>query len=385
MTPEKLSWCISHNMNVLFIGNHGVGKSMRVIDAFNKSGLVWAYFSGPTVDPYVDLGGIPKEVDGEIEFIRPKYVNWDKVEAIYVDELNRGHKKVINSLMELIQFKSVNGIKAPNLKCVWASINPPDGDYMVEALDKAMIDRFHIHFHVPYDVDKDWFKDKFESIDNLEDVMHWWRNGVPDSVKQDISPRRLEYALQVWQKGGDIKDVLPVTVNAEELLSILEGRPDPKMGIKEIFNSGLEGSGEISRLKELISNDLDLAKYSMELAFENRKPQVLPIVPREIVSTFFPFGADKEERHQIGDRFVDLFKDTSDDDTIKILAECDNKQLFFLGMFRTARYSRVSTFCKYVISARGYSRKYCFHPDEMNSVRSQLGEEERKALETLNV
>ena len=43
-----------------------------------------------------------------------------------MDEFSRAHKKVRNAVMELIQFKSINGRKFKNLKIVWAAINPDD-------------------------------------------------------------------------------------------------------------------------------------------------------------------------------------------------------------------------------------------------------------------
>ena len=40
------------------------------------------------------------------------------------DELNRAKPKVRNAVMELIQFRSINGIKFNNLRMIWAAINP---------------------------------------------------------------------------------------------------------------------------------------------------------------------------------------------------------------------------------------------------------------------
>lgn len=48
-------------MNVVFRGRHGVGKTTMVIDAFNRKKLKWLYFSASTMDPWVDLIGVPKE------------------------------------------------------------------------------------------------------------------------------------------------------------------------------------------------------------------------------------------------------------------------------------------------------------------------------------
>ena len=78
ITNNKLDFWLKKNKNVLLIGNHGVGKTSIVMDGFERNG-------------------------------------------IFMDEYNRTNPKVRNALMELIQFKSINGRKFPNLKVVWAA------------------------------------------------------------------------------------------------------------------------------------------------------------------------------------------------------------------------------------------------------------------------
>ena len=60
-----------NGFNVLLTGRHGVGKTALVNDVFNKLKWNWRYFSASTIDPWVDLVGIPQEVNGKLELIRP--------------------------------------------------------------------------------------------------------------------------------------------------------------------------------------------------------------------------------------------------------------------------------------------------------------------------
>ena len=113
------------------------------------------YFSGATLDPYVDFCGIPQKTQDEdgntvLDFIYPKWIADDKVKVIIIDEYNRAHKKVRNATMELIQFGSINGRKLKNLKCVVTAINPANSseDFDVEELDPAQADRFWIQVEV---------------------------------------------------------------------------------------------------------------------------------------------------------------------------------------------------------------------------------------------
>ncbi len=128
---KNADFWVQNNLNVLFRGKHGVGKTAVVINTFNRHKLKWKYFSASTLDPWVDFVGVPREATDEngnvyLDLLRPREFAADEVEAIMIDEYNRGAKKVKNAVMELLQFKSINGKKFNNLKMVWAAINPDD-------------------------------------------------------------------------------------------------------------------------------------------------------------------------------------------------------------------------------------------------------------------
>ncbi len=140
-----------------------------------------------------------------------------------IDEYNRGAKKVRNAVMELIQFRSINGKKFNNLRMIWAAINPEDdeGTYDVERLDPAQLDRFHVHIDVPYQPDLDFFTSKY-GAEIAGGVCEWW-NKQDDKVKAVVSPRRLDYAVDIHQKGGSLKEILPNTINIAELTKHING------------------------------------------------------------------------------------------------------------------------------------------------------------------
>lgn len=212
---EKLDFWVKNDLNVLFSGKHGVGKSSIIIDTFKRHKLNWLYFSAATMDPWVDFIGVPREELGDngerfLDLIRPKIFQEDTVEALFFDELNCAHKKVRNAVMELIQFRSINGKPFNNLKIIWAAINPEDDEdqsYDVEALDPAQKDRFHVHVELPYRPDRSYFTSKF-GVEVATPALEWWRQ-LPKDIVNDVSPRRLDYALDVHSKGGDIRDTLP--------------------------------------------------------------------------------------------------------------------------------------------------------------------------------
>lgn len=235
---KKLEFWLKNNCNVLLRGRHGCGKTAMIKQTFEQAGLKWMYFSCSTMDPWVDFIGVPKEVkDGDksyLDLVRPKVFQEDEVEALFFDEFNRAPKKVRNAVMELIQFKSINGKKFSNLKVVWAAINPSSEDeaYDVEELDPAQIDRFQVNIEVPCVPHGPYFKNKYGQ-DWAEAAITWWRE-LDANVRKAISPRRLDYALEMFKMGGDMKDVLPPNANISKLLVELVHGPITKK-LKQLF------------------------------------------------------------------------------------------------------------------------------------------------------
>jgi hypothetical protein len=224
----KFKFWIDNNLNVLLMGKAGTGKTSMVKSAFDAAGLKWKYFSASTMDPWVDFIGIPKEktVNGVsvLDLVRPIEFAFDDVEAIFMDEYNRAHKKVRNAVMELIQFKSINGKEFKNLRMVWAAINPDDDSdqvYDVEKLDPAQKDRFHVQMTVPYKPSKKYFISKYGS--NIATAAVEWWNELPD--KNLVTPRRLDYALEVLQKDGDARDILDSKTNVSKLIETIQNGP----------------------------------------------------------------------------------------------------------------------------------------------------------------
>ena len=232
MTDTKLDFWIQNNYNVLLCGKHGVGKTARIVEAFNRNNLKWKYFSASTLDPWVDFVGVPKETkdangNSYLDLVRPKHFAEDEVEAIFMDEYNRAPAKIRNATMELLQFKSINGKKFKNLKFIWAAINPEnelDDDsapsYDVETLDPAQKDRFEIHVDVPYKPDITYFKNKYGD-DIGKTAVSWW-NDLTDKEKDEVSPRRLDYAIDIYIKNGDLRDVLNKKINVSKLVGELK-------------------------------------------------------------------------------------------------------------------------------------------------------------------
>lgn len=220
---EVLRRCMEKRLNVLLIGPHGVGKTQRVLELARLLKLMLKYYSAATLDPWTDLVGVPvpERIGGTgpdslhwlLRFVRP--VDLLLAEIIFFDELNRSHPKIQNAVLEMIQFRTINGVPLPKLKMVWAAINPPGDVYQVTELDPTLMDRFHVHLVVPAEPSVAYYRDKAGIPQNIaKALVDWWRYDLDDDLRRAISPRRLEYMGRNFANGIEIRHSLPPSIKA---------------------------------------------------------------------------------------------------------------------------------------------------------------------------
>jgi hypothetical protein len=205
---DKLQKYAQHNLNVLLIGTHGIGKTTVTQAVAQDLGLKFKYYSASTLDPFADIVGIPVP-DRETktcEFFRSQ--DLENAEFIFFDELNRAQPRVLNAVLEIIQFKTVNGVRLPKLKMIWAAINPPGDDYQVEELDPALVDRFHCFIKMMPEINMEYLKAKVSS-EVANALKTWWDTILDDHQRKIFTPRRVEYIGMMIDKDLPWKDGVP--------------------------------------------------------------------------------------------------------------------------------------------------------------------------------
>jgi len=219
---DVIRTCMSQQLNALLIGNHGVGKTQMLLEEAECQQLKLKYYSSATLDPWADLVGIPIPVDvtlngsilnKQLHFIRPPDI--EDAEILFFDELNRAHPKIMNAVLEAIQFHSINGNPLPCLKMVWAAINPPDDIYSVNEMDPVLVDRFHVHLLVQAEPSISYYTKKAGIPQPIaKALVTWWQCDLDDNLRQMVSPRRLEYMGRNYSKGLDLRYLLPFSIKA---------------------------------------------------------------------------------------------------------------------------------------------------------------------------
>lgn len=293
MDPINLQFWAENNYNVLLEGSHGTGKTASIKATFTKlfgePGVDWLYFSAATMDAWVDFVGVPREVvdaDGQryLDLIRPRALANDTVKAIFFDEFNRAPAKTRNAVMELLQFKSINGKKFHNMKVIWAAINPEGDDvYDVERLDPAQEDRFDVKIKVPYDVTPSYFFETYGKAGEAACV--WWRN-LDEDVQKMISPRRLEVAIRMFKDGGDIGYCLPPEANTQELIVQLQDGTF-RAEMLRLFSTGDKTASREALINENFYNGVQKDIFD----FTNRGMDLVkffvPLMPNEKIAKVF--------------------------------------------------------------------------------------------------
>lgn len=316
MIPDKkLDFWIQNKYNVILRGKHGVGKTACIKQAFERNGLKWLYFSASTMDPWVDFIGVPKEKEENgktyLDLVRPKAFAEDEVEALFFDEFNRSAPKIRNAVMELIQFKSINGKKFNNLKIVWAAINPDektdDGaelEYNVEPIDPAQLDRFHVIYDVPYNLDRKYFRDKYsEKIASA--AYNWWADLTPE-LKKQVSPRRMDYAMDFYVNKGDLRDVLPKGANVQKLLHEIQNGSYAEQ-LKAVYLTN-----DLNKMKEFINNENNFQNCEKLLISDSAyRDSFMPLLESEKVSKMMASNSKiLEYIIKNESKFTELIKDT---------------------------------------------------------------------------
>ncbi len=316
-TDSELDNLAKNNQNLLLIGEAGSGKTARMLACMERNKIKFRYFSTPTMDPFLDLRGIPKEVtvDGKptLDFILPKHMT-DDVEAFIFDEPNRSHKSVTASIMELIQFKSINGHKFPKLRFIWSAINPhtEDGKYQVDELDPALRDRFHAIMQVEYKCDRAFFRKEFGKVGDI--ACDWWKTLSPE---QNLlcSPRRLEYALRAVtsKKPGNVKMYIPPDCNPEKLINMLEhGSP------REAFSKAISDKDTKTIYKMV--NDENIYQDILDMIVDN-KDLTLPLLKQERATALLSENVAVKRYvfdPKNGNQFTDLIKSLLDSTNTEI-------------------------------------------------------------------
>jgi hypothetical protein len=154
-----------------FIGRHGIGKSAGVYQFGAEENMEVVEIRVGLMADAGDLTGIQEFLKcletGKAYATKHVLPDWfmkavadvenagasDRGVIIFIDELNRGHKDLLQAIFELVYDRSLKGVKMRDNCFIVAASNPPTDDYAVlDFSDSAFEDRFcHIKLEPTHD------------------------------------------------------------------------------------------------------------------------------------------------------------------------------------------------------------------------------------------
>lgn len=143
---QSLPYLFKHNVTGLLIGIHGVGKSSAVRQYTEEQGIGFIDLRLGQMETG-DLLGLPDIKEDEngnriTVFARPKWFPTEGRGVLFLDEINRAKRDVLQAIFQLVLDRKIHDYTLPEGWHVVAAQNPSTEDYMVTEFDKALNDRF---------------------------------------------------------------------------------------------------------------------------------------------------------------------------------------------------------------------------------------------------
>jgi hypothetical protein len=123
---QHLAATLAVGSNLAIFGRRGIGKTAIIEQEIKKAGMKEAYINLSVLER-VDLGGYPKLLNGEdrkrfVEYILPDFyapmVEGSTPVVALLDEVDKADCSLQAPLLEMVQRKTINGIKLLNLRSV---------------------------------------------------------------------------------------------------------------------------------------------------------------------------------------------------------------------------------------------------------------------------
>ncbi len=154
---EALPYLIEAEIPALLVGHHGIGKTQGVSQyaKAEKALLKILNLGTQEVGDIIGLADFVKDKSGQnvaTKFMMPDWAkeinefclaNPDKKAILFLDEINRARRDVLQVIFPLLTEKRIHSTTFPSNFYVMGAMNPNTEDYIVTDIsDKALMDRF---------------------------------------------------------------------------------------------------------------------------------------------------------------------------------------------------------------------------------------------------
>jgi len=228
VVEQVLDWVRAHPLPggriipICLWGERGAGKTQLIRTYCAKKKIDFRGFHPAHSTTGADLVGLQyldKSIDRTVH-ARPLFlpsekdpVSWHKRGLIFIDEINRAPKAVLQGLLEPIGEGTIeqSGWKLPPDWGFICAANPPQEGYEVEILDESLMDRL---LHLPLGFDAIRWSVWAESTDIPREMIdfnakfpHMVSDSsleLPETVQVKTTPRSMEYLARLYEPGMNV-------------------------------------------------------------------------------------------------------------------------------------------------------------------------------------
>jgi len=200
---QSLPYLMKANITALLWGHFGIGKSQAVAQFCeeNEYKFVDLRLGTQEVGDLLGLADFTTDKEGNkvaTKFMSPDWLvslisycneNPKSAAIIFLDELNRARRDVLQAVFQLVLDKRMHTVKLPPNCYVMAASNPNTEDYIVADIgDKAFMDRFcHIKLTPS---SKEWFE--YADSKNFDNDLVNFLKSQPDMLQSKLTDFNLD-------------------------------------------------------------------------------------------------------------------------------------------------------------------------------------------------
>lgn len=219
----------------IFVGHRGMGKT-EVMGQIAKSmgGDLHAWRLGQMSDPG-DIIGIAQPTDrGTVKFMPPDHLPTEGSGIIFLDEINRAPKDLLQAMFEFVEKGSFISYTKPEGFGVVAACNPDQAGYTLETaveFDQAFADRMIFIKFEP--TTSDWIS--YGKAKDFDPSVLAYISEHPQDLDGEIESINLDFikpSRRSWERLSKIKKALSETFDENTLLEVYSGICGAPLAIK---------------------------------------------------------------------------------------------------------------------------------------------------------
>lgn len=314
---EALPYIFEANLATMIVGHHGIGKSQAVKQYTEENNLEFIDLRLGTQDvgDLLGLADFERDSGGNLvatKFMRPDWFPTGGKGIIFLDEVNRATRPVLQAVFQLVLDKRLHRYELPKGWHVIAAMNPSTQDYIVTDIsDKAFMDRF---CHIKLSPSKQEFFSYAEDRKFNPELLSFLRNQpelLQDQLEEfslEVTPSRRSWdavnrLLSISETGKkkipqfllqELCKGLVGTSAAGALIKALNSKEKPITG-EQILKDYEKYQKRILSYKDVKTNRIDALKFTsddLEKEISERKKKLTDKEQKNLASFLWDLPRD---------------------------------------------------------------------------------------------